>query len=285
MAISRRLRFEILRRDGHTCRYCGAMAPDVPLTVDHVIPTALGGSDEPSNLVAACQPCNAGKSSMPADAEIIEDVAKDALRWKRAMEQAAALRHSEQRLLNEMTDQFREEWKRFWYEEPAWTESVPAELIGDALVDNWRQVGNYSSHAHSYPVAIAAGVLSVMVERGYATAVRRDLRDLTRLSEVLGAPVERIEIVPGFKAPTPAPTGSRKFMEKRPFPLDPGWRSSVERFIELGLSGDEIKRLVGVTMGRRLANDERFRFFCGCCWRAITDLQEDARRIIESEGK
>ncbi|MEJ7724319.1 MAG: hypothetical protein WKF64_08445 [Ilumatobacteraceae bacterium] len=35
--ISRRLRFEILRRDGHTCRYCGARAPDVPLTVDHVI--------------------------------------------------------------------------------------------------------------------------------------------------------------------------------------------------------------------------------------------------------
>jgi 5-methylcytosine-specific restriction endonuclease McrA len=32
--IPRRLRFEILRRDGHTCRYCGAQAPDVPLTVD-----------------------------------------------------------------------------------------------------------------------------------------------------------------------------------------------------------------------------------------------------------
>jgi 5-methylcytosine-specific restriction endonuclease McrA len=29
--VSRRLRLEVLRRDGHTCRYCGAQAPDVKL--------------------------------------------------------------------------------------------------------------------------------------------------------------------------------------------------------------------------------------------------------------
>ena len=32
MAVSKRLRFEILRRDNHACRYCGQMAPDVKLT-------------------------------------------------------------------------------------------------------------------------------------------------------------------------------------------------------------------------------------------------------------
>lgn len=89
MAVSKRLRFEILRRDNHACRYCGAASPDVKLTVDHVVPTALGGSDDPSNLVAACVGCNGGKSSMPADAAMVDDVAADALRWSQAMQRAA----------------------------------------------------------------------------------------------------------------------------------------------------------------------------------------------------
>jgi hypothetical protein len=85
MAVSRRLRYEILRRDNHVCRYCGVAAPDVPLTVDHVVPVALGGTDDPTNLVAACQPCNAGKSSSSPDAPLVADVAADALRWSQAM--------------------------------------------------------------------------------------------------------------------------------------------------------------------------------------------------------
>jgi hypothetical protein len=75
MAVSKRLRFEIFRRDGHTCRYCGASAPDVKLTIDHVVPIALGGGDDPDNLVTACAECNAGKSSSVPDAPTIADVA------------------------------------------------------------------------------------------------------------------------------------------------------------------------------------------------------------------
>lgn len=89
MAISKRLRFEILRRDNHACRYCGATAPDVKLTVDHVVPVALGGTDEPSNLATACESCNSGKSATPADAAIVDDVKAETLRWSRAMEEAA----------------------------------------------------------------------------------------------------------------------------------------------------------------------------------------------------
>lgn len=87
--ISKRLRYEILRRDDFTCRYCGAKAPDVSLTIDHVLPVALGGNDEPANLVTACSECNAGKSSSTPDASIVENVADDAIRWSKAMIQAA----------------------------------------------------------------------------------------------------------------------------------------------------------------------------------------------------
>lgn len=88
MAVSQRLRYEVLRRDNHACRYCGAAAPDVQLTVDHVIPVALGGSDDPTNLVTACRSCNSGKAASVPDAPLVADVAADALRWARAMEVA-----------------------------------------------------------------------------------------------------------------------------------------------------------------------------------------------------
>ncbi|MBY4381855.1 HNH endonuclease [Rhodococcus fascians] len=94
MALTKRLRFEILRRDNHLCRYCGATAPDVKLTVDHVVPTALGGSDEPSNLVTACADCNSGKSATPPDASHVADVAQDALRWAAAMAEVARIRQA-----------------------------------------------------------------------------------------------------------------------------------------------------------------------------------------------
>lgn len=94
MAVSKRVRYEVLRRDSNTCRYCHAT--DAPLTVDHVVPVALGGSDEPGNLVAACRDCNAGKTSSHPDAPLVQQVADDAVRWSAAMK-AAADRYIESR--------------------------------------------------------------------------------------------------------------------------------------------------------------------------------------------
>ena len=70
IGISVALRYEILDRDAHTCRYCGRSAPLVELHVDHVVSQAswreqhgdLDGVSDRSNLVTACQECNAGKS-------------------------------------------------------------------------------------------------------------------------------------------------------------------------------------------------------------------------------
>lgn len=66
-AISKRLRFEILRRDGSSCRYCGRNAPDVEIQVDHIVPVSLGGTNDLLNLVAACVDCNNGKSARRID--------------------------------------------------------------------------------------------------------------------------------------------------------------------------------------------------------------------------
>jgi hypothetical protein len=67
MSVSTRTRFEIFKRDGFTCIYCGAAPTAGPLHVDHVTPQAEGGSDDPSNLVTACERCNLGKSAVPLD--------------------------------------------------------------------------------------------------------------------------------------------------------------------------------------------------------------------------
>lgn len=64
---SKRLRFEILKRDGFRCRYCGASAASTILHVDHVVPEASGGEDLPENLVTACADCNGGKSDIGLD--------------------------------------------------------------------------------------------------------------------------------------------------------------------------------------------------------------------------
>lgn len=60
-ALTKKIRFEVFKRDKFTCQYCGTRAPDALLVVDHIKPVGKGGTNEILNLVVACQPCNAGK--------------------------------------------------------------------------------------------------------------------------------------------------------------------------------------------------------------------------------
>lgn len=62
-ALSKRVRFEVFKRDDFQCRYCGARAPEVLLHVDHVLPVVEGGTNSLDNLVAACDQCNLGKGA------------------------------------------------------------------------------------------------------------------------------------------------------------------------------------------------------------------------------
>ncbi len=63
-AISERVRYEILGRDGFMCQACGRGAKDgAKLTVDHVIPVDWGGTNDKSNLLTLCEECNRGKKA------------------------------------------------------------------------------------------------------------------------------------------------------------------------------------------------------------------------------
>jgi HNH endonuclease len=139
MAVSKRLRYEVLRRDNHACRYCGATAPGSKLTTDHVIPVALGGSDLPDNLVAACVDCNAGKTSSNPDAPLVDDVKADALRWARAMREAARLVGRDARDRRDLREMFESVWNEWTYEAPdgraAWPLPSDWPLTIDRLAD------------------------------------------------------------------------------------------------------------------------------------------------------
>lgn len=75
MAIGKRLRFQIFRRDNFACRYCGRTADaGAVLEVDHIKPRAEGGEDHPTNLITACENCNSGKSDILLGAPLVEDV-------------------------------------------------------------------------------------------------------------------------------------------------------------------------------------------------------------------
>ena len=56
-------RENVIWRDDHTCQYCGKEFPFVELTLDHVIPSSRGGTNEWDNLVASCKKCNQRKGN------------------------------------------------------------------------------------------------------------------------------------------------------------------------------------------------------------------------------
>jgi len=57
-------RLAIYLRDGLACAYCGqALEDGCRLTLDHLIPHSLGGSNDAGNLVTACLLCNSSRGA------------------------------------------------------------------------------------------------------------------------------------------------------------------------------------------------------------------------------
>lgn len=190
MPVSKRTRYEVLRRDNHTCRYCGGTAPDVKLTVDHVTPVALGGGDDPNNLVAACRDCNYGKASTSPSADLVEDVKQTDLKWTGAIQRVASARARQRKKRTAYVQAFEDAWGTWYY---------------------------------------------------------------------------------GF--------------EKTRVPKPAGWQTSIERFYDLGVPIVEVTDCVRIACGNdRIAPDETFRYFAGCVWRTIKEMQDAAKELLDGEA-
>lgn len=53
---------KLLRRDRHTCAYCGEVFAERDLQAEHIVPDSRGGPYAWMNLVTACADCNARKA-------------------------------------------------------------------------------------------------------------------------------------------------------------------------------------------------------------------------------
>ncbi len=64
VAVKRALRKGALRDCSQRCVYCATRLDQRTATLDHVVPLARGGANDPGNLVVACAPCNRLKSDL-----------------------------------------------------------------------------------------------------------------------------------------------------------------------------------------------------------------------------
>jgi 5-methylcytosine-specific restriction endonuclease McrA len=51
----------VYQRDNYRCQSCGQSENNTQLSIDHIIPLALGGSNDISNLQTLCLSCNRRK--------------------------------------------------------------------------------------------------------------------------------------------------------------------------------------------------------------------------------
>lgn len=124
-AISKLLRFEVFKRDGFVCQYCGAAPPGAVLQVDHIVAVAKGGDNDMVNLVTSCQPCNIGKgvrglSVIPQS--LADKAAEVTEREKQLSGYQAALAERRERLDAET-------WRVLWVLLGDDTTSVPQEMF------------------------------------------------------------------------------------------------------------------------------------------------------------
>jgi len=137
-ALPKSIRFEVFKRDKFTCQYCGRMAPDVILEVDHLKPIAKGGDNSILNLVTSCRDCNRGKK----DRELADDTI-----IKKQQAQLEELAERREQL--EMVLEYRNELKRIETESAeAVVESIK-EATGFDVTDDGKKrikewIKNYS---------------------------------------------------------------------------------------------------------------------------------------------
>lgn len=114
-------RFEVFKRDGFVCQYCGRRPPLVILEIDHISPVSKGGGNDINNLLTACFDCNRGKSdksllnvpqSVTKKAEVIEE---KELQLKEYNKLLSSIRRRENYQIRTLENIFREVYSDLWF--------------------------------------------------------------------------------------------------------------------------------------------------------------------------
>ena len=181
MAISKRLRFEILRRDDHTCQYCGEKAPDVTLHVDHVIPVTLGGGDKPENLVAACKDCNLGKTSVPAGAPLVAAVGKMAAAYALDLTERMTLIRADLERDGVFLEDFLDLWNNWKYSGPETRIPLPPDY--KTSLYRWAKMG--------VPIGLVERAIGIaMTKKG----LRNEFPEFTYMAGIVWRTLEEVDV-------------------------------------------------------------------------------------------
>ena len=116
MPISKKIRFEVFKRDSFTCQYCGMAAPDVILHVDHIDPKSKGGSDGILNLLTSCSSCNSGKGARPLTDMTVLQKRKSMLDSLQERREQIEMMLQWQRGLENLDDDTADQLAAFWTE-------------------------------------------------------------------------------------------------------------------------------------------------------------------------
>jgi hypothetical protein len=223
MAVSKRLRYEVLRRDNFTCRYCGTTAEDgAKLTVDHVVPKSLGGLDVAENLVAACTDCNTGKSSSTPDAEFVKQVEEDAFEWKRTVKEALRKETREYPAVVAALEQFEDVWDSYHYGDDIYA-TVPRDRQWRDTVKTWLNILTAGELEDDEAVNMALAVVLKIVPNVMA---RDGIKDRWRY--YCGAVWNKVRSMAPKEPPAPEPEPEPEYTTE-PIPghtvteIDGGW--------------------------------------------------------------
>jgi hypothetical protein len=117
VTVSSKLRFEVFKRDGFTCQYCGRKTPAVVLELDHIDPKSKGGGNEETNLITSCFDCNRGKgarvlsSVIPSAADRAERVSEAEAQLRAYRKELAKVEKRKQRDLGAVNAAYQETFK------------------------------------------------------------------------------------------------------------------------------------------------------------------------------